>query len=102
MGALPSSDAIYLKTMMNPDGSLTAAGKKWVVNATVGQRGPNAEWKANAITNINQYIHDNGGRMVEFTATPPQTTITEPTVTTPKKPVQSPTTEGKPLSGVTF
>jgi hypothetical protein len=102
MGALPSSDAIYLKTMMNPDGSLTAAGKKWVVNATVGQRGPNAEWKANAIANINQYIRDNGGRMVEFKATAPKTTITEPTVTTPKKPVQSPTTKGKPLSGVTF
>ena len=102
MGALPSADAIYLKTMMNPDGSLTAAGAKWIVNTVVGQRGPNAEWKANAITNINQYIRDNGGRMVEFEATTPKTTITEPTVTTPETPVQSPTTEGKPLSGVTF
>lgn len=104
MSALPSSDAIYLKAMMNPDGGLTDAGKKWIANWVFGERGPSAEWKSQAIGNINQYIVDNGGRAIEFKTPAPHAPKPQaPNTNAPERPAtQSPRTTEKPLSGVSF
>lgn len=98
MEALPSSDAIYLKALMNTDGSLTSAGKKWITNALVGQRGPSSTWKQNAIDNINQYIIDNGGRAVDWKPASTSTPVTSPTPKPTSKPVKkAPVTKKDPL-----
>lgn len=62
MGALPSAEAIQLRALMNPDGSLTNAAIKFITNSAIKQRGPSKEWKTAAVDNINQYIVDNGGK----------------------------------------
>ncbi len=70
MGALPSGEAVYLKTMMSPDGAILPSGFKWVANKGFGERGPSKAWKTQAIDNINGFIVDNGGKPVPVVGSP--------------------------------
>lgn len=106
MGAMPSSEAIQLRALMNPDGSLTNAAIKYVTNKAFRQKGPSAKWKASAIDNINQFIKDNGG--VEFVAPKPKSAkdvleskVAKPPVIVPPKKViidNSPRKQGESLA----
>jgi hypothetical protein len=69
MGAVPSSSALYLKQLMTPGGNWKSEGigvlKQVLASLSESdkkQASSNAtEWQRDAISNINQYIQDNGG-----------------------------------------
>lgn len=68
MGSIPSSDALALKSFMTPGGNLTSEGLKWAakyLDDKIRTADPSLalDWGKRALSNIDQSIIYNGGRV---------------------------------------